>query len=110
MDEQFVQINFLEVQKNSKCVERSMRLPYKSLETIVEMCSDYSRIVMEKSKGIDEDHMYKKKTYEFKAKEIQDLGIKIAGEINYNKSCSKNKHKSDIGGDAFELLVNGYER
>ena len=103
-------LNFCEIVNHSHCSQESFRLTYRQLETVVEMCVDYAEILDSKKKEI-ENNPYKLATYNFKAKQIREIGNKIAGEIKYNKSCnSKKNKKSDIGGDALELLVNGYER
>lgn len=108
--EEFIRIDFLNVDNHSHCSQESFRLTYRQLETVVEMCVDYAEILDSKKKEI-ENNPYKLATYNFKAKQIREIGNKIAGEIKYNKSCnSKKNKKSDIGGDALELLVNGYER
>ena len=69
------------------------------------MCMDYAEILDIKSKDI-EDNPYKLATYKFKAKQIREIGNKVASEIKYNKSCSSKKIRDDdIGGDAMELMV-----
>lgn len=106
--EKIAEIQFLDVDKHSHCSNKSFKLSYRQLETVVEMCMDYAEILDIKSKDI-EDNPYKLATYELKAKQIREIGNRVAGEIKYNKSCSNKRAKSDIGGDALELLVNGYE-
>lgn len=106
--EKIAEIQFLDVDKHSRCSNKSFKLSYRQLETVVEMCMDYAEILDIKSKDI-EDNPYKLATYKLKAKQIREIGNRVAGEIKYNKSCSNKRVKSDIGGDALELLVNGYE-
>lgn len=107
--EDFIGINFLNVDKHSHCSQESFRLTYRQLETVVEMCVDYAEILDIKKKEIN-NNPYKVATYNFKAKQIREIGNKIAGEINYNKSCNTKKNYSDVGGDAMELLVNGFNK
>lgn len=107
--EEFIRIDFLNVDKHSHCEQKNFRLTYRQLETIVEMCFDYSEILNRKIPEI-QNNPYELATYKFKSKQIQEIGSKIAEEIKYNKSCNTSRKNSDIGGDAFDLLVNGYER
>lgn len=86
--------------------EENFRLPYKRLETIVEMCADCFNILESER----EDKIYKDMLYRINAQKIKNIGDMIAGEINYCKSCSRTKRKGDIGAGALELLVNGYDR
>lgn len=103
--EKTAEIQFLNVDKHSRCSNESFKLSYRQLETIVEMCMDYAEILDIKSKDI-EDNPYKLATYKFKAKQIREIGNKVASEIKYNKSCSSKKIRDDdIGGDAMELMV-----
>lgn len=90
-------IKYIEVKK-SKCYNKELKLSYKQLETIVEMGQDYSRIIEEKMKKLDENKNYKLALYNYKKEEILEIANYIAQNIRYCKEC-KIKKKDDIGLD-----------
>lgn len=102
-------IDYLKCEK-MKAVNKSFHLPYKRLETIVETCLDYSTILNNLAEN--EENAYKKQSLLLKAKENLEISTLIAENIGYDKSCSKSKKKKDddIGADALELAINGYNR
>lgn len=106
-DKENIEIDYVAVEKH--CENRKLFICYRDLETITEMCWDYSEILKIKLEEIDENKAYKRALYKLKIKQIREIGNKIATEIKYNKSCSNSKKHSDIGGDAMEMLVNGFE-
>lgn len=104
-----IEINYLDVSKNESQI-KSFKIPYRWLETIVEMAFDY-KIILENKLKNEELSGYNKALYIYKAKEIEKIALNIAEKINYNKSCQKAKNKKvdDVGADAFELMTNGYK-
>lgn len=90
----------------------NLTLSGRSLETIVETCRDYSIILEEKAKIMNDDKARLKLSFELKAKECNEIADKIASEIGYCKDCGKerNKQQDDIGSDAMSLIINGYKR
>lgn len=101
-------IDYLKCEK-MKSVNKSFHLPYKKLETIVETCLDYSTIL--NNLADNQEDVYRKQVLLFKAKENLEISTLIAEQIGYDKNCSKSKNKKDdIGADALELAINGYNR
>lgn len=84
--------------KESKCYAKELKLSYKQLEAIVEMGQDYSRIIEEKIKKLDQNKSYKLALYNYKKEEILEIANYIAQNIGYCKEC-KIKKKDDIGLD-----------
>ena len=105
-----IEINYLDVSKNESKI-KSFKIPYRWLETIVEMAFDY-KIILENKLKNEELSGYNKALYIYKAKEIEKIALNIAEKINYNKNCQKAKNKKvdDVGADAFELMTNGYKK
>jgi hypothetical protein len=85
--------------KKSKCYNKKLKLSYKQLETIVEMGQDYSRIIEQKIKELDENKSYKLALYKYKREEILKIVNYISENIGYCKDCNKIKKKDDIGLD-----------
>lgn len=107
-DKKMSEIDYVAVE-NSHCENKKLFICYRDLETITEMCWDYVEILKSKLPDIDDNKPYKKALYKLKINQISNIGNKIATEIKYNKSCSNASRDDDIGGDALELLVNGFE-
>lgn len=93
-----VKIKYIAVKK-SKCYIKELKLSYKQLEAIVEMGQDYSRILEEKMKELDENKSYKLALYNYKKEEVLKIANYIAENIGYCKSCNKVKKKDDVGLD-----------
>lgn len=103
-------IEYLNVDKKCHCSKKKFSLTYRQLEELVDMAFDYCNILQEKISKFDENKAYAKATFNLKRKNLMETGNKIAEEIKYSKSCSNvKKDRGDIGGDAFELLVNGFD-
>jgi len=89
-----------------KCVEETIKISYKSLETIVEMALDYSIILREKAEQLQDGKAYQKAVYRNKVDEIEKIGSDIATVIQYSKKCSISKPPLDVGMDAFTIMAN----
>ncbi|APF28131.1 hypothetical protein NPD5_262 [Clostridium sporogenes] len=84
--------------KKSKCYTKELKLSYKQLETIVEMGQDYSKVIKERIKELDENKSYKLALYNYKKEEVLKIANYIAENIGYCKAC-KTKKKDDVGLD-----------
>lgn len=108
------QVNLFEVDyikcKKMEAINKSFHIPYKRLETIIETCLDYSVILNNLAEN--EEGAYKKQSLLLKAKENIEIATFLAEQINYDKSCNKkrNKKDDDIGRDAMDMLMNGYNK
>lgn len=102
LDYKFVQTSKNNI--NTKYLNISIRW----LETIVETCRDYSRLLEEQLK---EKQGIEKAGYIYKIKENNDIAEKIATDIGYCKSCKiKEEKENDIGAEAMMLSAVGYKR
>lgn len=107
-------INYLRYnRKRGNFDDASLTLPGKSLDTIIETCRDYSRILLEQVEEMDENtDAVRRARFKLKASECNQIADKLVGETGYCKDCSKAKNKKDkrkIGGSAFDMIVNGYQ-
>ena len=106
-------INFLKYnKKRGNFDDESLTLPGKSLETIVETCRDYARILESQANDMNGDENARRKlTFQLKAKECIEIADKIAEKIGYCKDCAnaRKKNNDDIGADAMTLMANGYK-
>lgn len=102
-------VNYIKCEK-MEVVDKNFKIPYKRLETIVETCLDYSVIL--NNLADKEEDAYKKEQLLLKSKENLEISTFLAEKIGYDKSCNKKKNKrmDDIGADALELAVNGYNK
>lgn len=104
MEDEEISIDFMKVKKD-KCINESIKLSRRALETIVEMGIDYSQILTKESELLEG---YKKAQYSNKADEVLKISTSIAEQIGYCKKC-KAKASDDIGGEAMELGYKGYK-
>lgn len=89
--------------KKNKVVEDQLKLPYKSIETIIEMGMDYVNIL----KNINQSNLgYKKALYDTKIEEISEITSYLIETIGYSKKCKKKNNKNDeVGYDGFEAIM-----
>ena len=104
MKDEEITVNYIKVKKD-KCVNESIKLSSRALETIVEMGINYSQILTERSETLEN---YKKVQYLYQADEALKISTRIAEQIGYCKKC-KAKKSDDIGGDPMELGHKGYK-
>lgn len=91
---------YVKVKKN-KIVEDQLKLPYKSIETIIEMGMDYLNIL----RNLNQDNSgYKKIVYDLKIQEINDITNYLIETVGYSKKC-KAKKDDEIGYDGFEAAI-----
>lgn len=101
--------NYLTVKK-SNCINNKLEISKHWLDTIIETCRDYSRILEELA---DKKEGSERALYILKANVNKDIANKIAEDIHYCKNCEEKKvrkNEKDIGIDALVLGFNGYNR
>lgn len=94
-------IKYLKVEKMT-CINKEFKLTHRTLETIVEVTSDYSKILRDKIP--EEISVVSQLNMKLKSEECEKISNCIAKEINYCKECKapKKENLMGLGEGAFE--------
>lgn len=92
-----------------ECVEKSFKLAYTNLKDIVEALECYEFTLNKKADEMasrDKVDVYKKATYESKARKAVKIADLIKKEINYCAKCGKGrKEREETGMDGMAALI-----
>ena len=102
MIEEDITLKYVEVNK-MQCFKKEIKVSKRSLETIIEMAIDYSKILLKQSEN-KEGSSYNEALYIYKSEEVQKIADDLSEKIGYCKACKLSKEIDDVGMGAFEIM------
>lgn len=97
-----VTLKYVDVNK-MQCSDKEIKVTKRSLETIIEMAVDYSKILL--NRADDQERAFDKLHYKYKAEEVQKIANDLSEKINYCKECKQARKTADVGMDAFQIIA-----
>lgn len=102
MDEQLT-LKYIEVEK-MKCKDKEITVSKRSIETLIEMAIDYSKILDKEASEITRE--YNKLKCQYKSQELKKIADDLIEKTGYCKECKQAKEIDDIGMSSFEIMGN----
>lgn len=103
--EENITLKYLDVVK-MQCINKEINVTRRSLDTIIEMAIDYSKILYKLYEAEHEDNAYKKQSILYKSNEIKKIADDLSEKIGYCKNCKNAQELDDVGMNAFEIMGN----
>ncbi len=100
-----ITLKYLEVDKKMQGHNKEIKVTRRSLDTIIEMATDYSKVLSNLAEGVN-DSAYKKAQLKYKAQEVEKIANDLTEKVGYCKDCKNAREIDDVGMDAFAIMAN----